>query len=120
MEIVDPQLLAVKLPPMSLPRLRLFDWAIWIVIIGVIAASLILFFAYVNPSLSGENGLRIGADSAFYLWRAGLVHTNSNGGDFDQTLGLISASSNYAGPVLIAELLRSNFLIVLFNYVLFF
>jgi hypothetical protein len=91
-------------------------------------ASLIpLFFWIVQPSLLGKNGLRIGADSAVYLWYSGLdsdrvllktaYHVEQ---PYPDEITLVAFGGNYLGPYLIASTLKSNFLIMLFNYVLFF
>jgi hypothetical protein len=86
-----------------------------------------LFFWVVEPSLLGKNGLRIGADSAVYLWYAGLdsdfsllksaYHVEQ---PYPDEISLIALGGNYFGPYLIATTLKSNFLIMMFNYSVFF
>jgi hypothetical protein len=89
-----------------------------LLVLAIFLGSLMLFFTYVGPSLKGENQLRIGADSAFYLWHANLSGTNPYGRDDEQRAGLIAVASNLLGPYLIATLLRDNLLILAFNYLL--
>jgi hypothetical protein len=103
-----------------LTRRTIKEWVGWFVIASVMLSSIALFFFYVEPSFNGKNNLRIGADSAFYLWHAGLVKDNPFGADIDDVYPSLSLSSNYLGPDVIGKLLRSSFLILCFNYVLFF
>ncbi len=79
-------------------------------------AGVLFYFFWVQPSLSDNPRLHIGADSTFYLWIAGLIPHNPNEGEL---LPMLSASSNFLGPYLIASGLRHNFLIFLFNISLF-
>lgn len=92
----------------------------WFLIALFIVASIGIFFAYVDASMNGKTDLRIGPDSTFYLWYAGLIGDNPYGANSDPTFAIISIGSNYLGPVLIAKALRYNFAILCFNYVLFF
>jgi hypothetical protein len=112
-------------------KMPLGSWIFWYGFALFMAALIPLFFWIIQPSLVGKNGLRIGADSAMYLWYAGLdsdpallksaYNIDSPSTVTDLTpLGMISLTGNYIGPVVIAETLRSNFLIMLFNYILFF
>jgi hypothetical protein len=105
---------------LTIPRQRISDWLIWITVACFIVVSLWLFFSFVSPALNGTTNFRIGADSAFYLWAAGLRHDNPYGADYDYRVKLIGLGNNLLGPLLIAATLRSNFLILCFNYVLFF
>jgi hypothetical protein len=93
---------------------------IWSLILAIVVGSLVLFFLFVRPSLNGGNSYRIGADSSFYLWYAGLIRDNPYGSNSDPTRSLIELGSNLLGPFLIASLLRSNIAILCFNYVVFF
>src|ERR1039458_252424 len=92
----------------------------WFVVAFIIVGSLGLFFFFVQPSRVGENNLRIGADSAFYLWHAGINRDNPYGDNDATSLSAISIGSNYLGPDIIGTLMRTNFLIFCFNYLLFF
>jgi hypothetical protein len=76
-----------------------------------------LFFLYVQPSFTGENNLRIGADSQVYLDIAGFV--GSNKGTSQEDVALVTLSGNLLGPVLVATLLQSLWGIALFNTLLF-
>jgi uncharacterized membrane protein len=86
--------------------------------------SVVLYFVYVGPSLDGTSDLKIGADSGTYLWNAGLHRDalSAKWGFSDDTtpVELVSSGGSLIGPVMIARLLRSNFLILCFNYLLFF
>jgi hypothetical protein len=103
-----------------LTRHTIKEWVGWFVIASVMLSSIVLFFFYVEPSFSGKNNLRIGADSAFYLWHAGLVKENPYGTNSDNLAPPISLSGNLLGPDVIGKLLRNSFLILCFNYVLLF
>ncbi len=94
-------------------------WLMWFLVLSLIVSSIGIFFVYVDPSLTGATNLRIGPDSTFYLWYAGLVRDNPYGANSDPTIALVSLGSNYFGPVLLAQVLRNNFLILCFNYSLF-
>jgi hypothetical protein len=116
-KIGDP--VAIKMP--------LGDWIFWYGIALFMAALIPLFFLVVQPSLLGKNGLRIGADSAVYLWYSGLdsdsallktaYHVEQ---PYPDEVVLVAFGGNILGPVVIATTLKSNFLIMLFNYALFF
>jgi hypothetical protein len=101
-------------------RRTIKEWVGWLAIASVMLSSLFLFFLYVEPSFNGKNDLRIGADSLFYLWHAGLVSNNPYGANSNNLDPSISLSGNFLGPDVIGKLLRSNFLILCFNYVLLF
>jgi hypothetical protein len=101
-------------------RLTINELVGWLVIALIVLCSLGLFFFYVEPSSNGGNNLRIGADSAFYLWHAGINRDNPYGANDESTFPAISFGSNYLGPDLIGRLLRNGFLILCFDYFLFF
>jgi hypothetical protein len=103
-----------------LTRRTIKEWVGWFFIASIMLSSIVLFFFYVEPSFSGKNNLRIGADSVFYLWHAGLVTDNPYRANGDNLAPSISLSGNLLGPDVIGKLLRSSFLILCFNYVLFF
>ena len=73
------------------------------------------FFTYVGPSLAGETNIRFDADGATYLEIAGMG--SATAAPFDSPL--ISTSSNFLGPVLIALIFRSSWGIALFNMSVF-
>jgi hypothetical protein len=103
------------------------DWIFWYGFALFMATLIPLFFWIVQPSLLGRNGLRIGADTAMYLWYSGLdsdtallktaYHVEQA---YPDEVTLIAFGGNHLGPVMIATTLKSNFLIMLFNYILFF
>ncbi len=104
-------------------RLMVSDWVTCILILFIVLTSVLLFFVYVNPSLNGTNGLRIGADSDYYLWFAGLrkeAPSPDLGYTYDGVPELVSIGGDILSPVMIARLLGSNILILCFNYLLFF
>jgi hypothetical protein len=112
--------------PFTITR-PLGDWIFWYGFALFMVALIPLFFWIVQPSLLGKNGLRIGADTALYLWYAGLdsdaallktaYHVET---PYPDEFTLVAFGGNFLGPWLIATTLKSNFLIMLFNYVLFF
>ena len=114
-----PNPIAVKRP--------LADWLFWYGAALFMLALIPLFFWIVEPSLHGRNGLRIGADSAIYLWYAGLpsdamllktaYHIEQ---PYPDEITFIALGGNYIGPYLIATVMQSNFGIMLLNYSLFF
>ncbi len=124
-KVPNPLLWRLRLPSLpkfrvSLPKQRMHEWITWWIVLCGIVASVAAFFYFVDPALKGETNLRIGADSAFYLWAAGLRPDNPYGTDFEPTRGIIELSSNLLGPLLIAVSLRNNFLILCFDYLLLF
>ncbi len=100
-------------------RLTPGNWLLCLAIFNIVAISLVLFFVYVNPSLRGTSNLRIGADSDYYLWHAGLRDDVMAGYD-PSGVSLISLNGGVLGPELFARVLRNNFLILCANYMLFF
>lgn len=78
--------------------------------------SLTVFFSWVQPWINGDSWTRIGADSDRYWDVARLLMAPSN----NVSTRLISFNGNFLGPVIVAALLRSQFLVVLFNYFLLF
>lgn len=92
------------------------NWMLVGVVGCIMLASLSLFVEYVDPSLKGLNNLRIGADSDFYLWLAGLRQDLPDGYLGETDVNLVSMGANLLGPELIAWTLRSNVLILVFNY----
>lgn len=99
-----------------LPSATLGRWILIDVFILYSVACSILFVAYVNPSLLGENGLSIAADSNTYMQAARTL---------DRSLiisipTLISFQGQYLGPVMVARLLGSTINIAVFNCVIFF
>ena len=100
------------------------EWVTCILVLYIVLNSVVLYFVYVSPSLDGTSDLRIGADSFTYLWNAG-IHRNALAARWGLSDGttpveLISTGGSLIGPVVIGRLLRSNFLILCFNYILFF
>ena len=100
------------------------EWVTCILVLYIVLNSVVLYFVYVSPSLDGTSDLRIGADSFTYLWNAG-IHRNALAARWGLSDGttpveLISTGGSLIGPVVIGRLLRSNFLILCFNYLLFF
>jgi hypothetical protein len=94
------------------------SWILAGLVGGIIVASLGLFIEFVNPSLKGLNNLRFGADSEFYLWLAGLRPDIPNAYLVGDDVNLVSLGTNLLGPELIAWSLRSNVLILIFNYLI--
>jgi hypothetical protein len=92
------------------------NWILAGVVGCIVLGSVGLFIEFVNPSLKGLNSLRIGADSDFYLWLAGLRQDLPDGYLGGNDVNLVAFGSNLLGPELIAWSLRSNVLILVFNY----
>lgn len=110
--------------PIPAPAFRytLTEWGtLWIAGFYILT-TFVLFFQLVQPSLAGKGNLRIGADSRIYLWYAGVPNVAPPDGTeaSDTAPSLISLTGNFIGPLAIAWMLKSNFLILLFNYSLLF
>jgi hypothetical protein len=103
-----------------LVRQTMRQWLLWLIIVLTVCGSLVAFVLVVNPSLKDENNYRIGADSKFYLWGAGLVRDNPSGSNYDAPPSLVAVGSNLLGPILIATVFRDNFSILCFNYFVLF
>lgn len=79
----------------------------------------LVFYYYIQPSLTGNIELRIAADSSTYKYFAELI--NQTGGLINSdSVPLISLSGNLLGPVILATLLNNNDIaIAIFNVTLF-
>jgi hypothetical protein len=78
--------------------------------------SLCVFFSLVQPWINGDSVMRIGADSDRYWDVARLLLDPSH----SYGASLISFNGNFLGPVILAYVVRYQFLVVVFNYLLFF
>lgn len=76
--------------------------------------SLVLFFSWVNPSLTGETEQHIAADSSTYMYFADSLREGRN--DPWVFASLASFPNTRWGPVLIGVLIPSTVAIVLANY----
>jgi hypothetical protein len=101
--------LSLLLEPRSLNKwLLIFAYCVYL---GLCVGA---YFYWELPRLKNEPSVRLGADSPTY-WDAAqyrdehAYHSN-----------LVSFSSNYLGPVMIAELCRNGLGVVIFNMLLFF
>jgi hypothetical protein len=79
--------------------------------------SLVLFFAVVSPSLSGETQNHITADSARYMYFADSLREGRN--EPWVLAAMFSFPNTFWFPVLLALLINSTFLIVILNYAIF-
>ncbi|MGC1869510.1 MAG: hypothetical protein WA700_01010 [Acidobacteriaceae bacterium] len=102
---------------LQLPSARLERWLLIYAITFYLLLCIALFFQFVQPSLTGSNDLRIGADSATYLDFAGFVGNSKT--TALQGVELVTAEGNLLGPVLVAILARTLFGIALINISLF-
>ena len=120
-----------KIPNIFSIKMPTLDWVFWYCFAVFLVALFPLFFWVVEPSVRGENHLRIGADSSMYIWYAGMETDTAllgrsyyiDGPRFTGDLNLatlVTFGGNLLGPVLIATTLKSNFLFMLLNYLLFF
>lgn len=83
-----------------------------------VAFSLFLFFQWVNPSLDGRTDQSIAADSMTYIYFADSIR---EGEDNPYVLASLYTFPNTLwAPVLLALALKSNFAIVIIDYVMFF
>ena len=80
--------------------------------------SLALFFAVIDPSLSGETQNHITADSARYIYFADSLREGRN--EPWVLLAMSSFPNTFWVPVLLALLINSTFLVVILNYAIFF
>ena len=78
--------------------------------------ALCVFFSLVQPWINGEIVTRIGADSDRY-WDVARVLLNPS---HDAGISLVTFSGNFLGPVILAYIVRYQFLVVVFNYLLLF
>jgi hypothetical protein len=102
---------------LRLPSARLERWLLIYAIAFYLLLCIALFFQFVQPSLIGNNNLRIGADSATYLDVAGFVGNSKT--STLQGVELVTAEGNLLGPVLVAILARTLWGIALINISLF-
>jgi hypothetical protein len=101
------------------PRLPLGEWLLTPLITAIALFSIYLFAAYVVPSRSPAPDLRIGADSDFYLWHAGIRPDVPDGYSDKEDMALLSLGSNVLGPEIIARVFRTPFMILCANVFLF-
>jgi hypothetical protein len=78
--------------------------------------SLCVFFSLVQPWINGDTITRIGADSDRYWDVARLLMDPAH----DNGISLVSFSGNFLGPVILACVVKYQFLVVVFNYLLLF
>ena len=99
--------------------LRRYPLRAWLVYFSFFVYSLLglcVFFSLVQPWINGDTWTRVGADSDRYWDIARLLADPSH----SYGISLISFHGNLLGPVLVAWVLRYQFLVVLFNYLIFF
>jgi hypothetical protein len=110
-----PQLPPIAPPSLFAPR----PIRVWLVIglfIAYLIVSYCIFFETIMPVADFSIQPIIGADSATYWIASGVRIVNF--ADKDQQIGT-NASSNLFGPVLQAEILRTDFNVAVFNCLLF-
>ncbi len=106
-----------QLPRM--PRFRLLtrrpgsEWALFITIFFYVIVCVFVYFWLVEPWISGQIDVRIGADSDIY-WE--FVRSAQRYGIPANFLGL---TSNQLGPVTLGLLLKNGFAVMCFNIFLF-
>ena len=97
--------------------LRKHPLAYWVFVTTAMLYAILcvaIYLRYVEPWISGETSIRIGADSD-RLWafaKEAQIHSAD-------TQPLVSATSNLLGPVAIGISLRNGFAVMCFNFLLF-
>lgn len=100
-----------KIPAIAFPLTKkrsLGEWMFWFALFGYIMMCVGVYFYYVAPWITGETNIRIGADSDRY-W------------EFARYFGdvpVLSVTQNRLGPITLAMILKSGFLVMCFNVVL--
>lgn len=75
-----------------------------------------VFFALVQPWINGDTLTRVGADSDRYWFVARLLSDPGH----SYGVNLVSFNGNLLGPVVVALVLKFQFLVVVFNYLVLF
>jgi hypothetical protein len=88
------------------------EWLLLGTFLAYLCICVFLYFQFVQPWIAGSIDVRIGADSDRY-WDAAKAMGGSGASD------LVSLTSNFLGPSLIAATLKSGFSVMCFNVVLF-
>lgn len=102
----------------SQPKLSIMSSSIllWCAIPMYLVFSLLIFFTWVNPSLTGVTQSHIAADSGTYMYFAESLREGRND---PFVLGSLASFPNTLwGPVLLGLVLNSTFAILLANYAL--
>jgi hypothetical protein len=105
-----------------MPRFRLFgrrsnsEWAFVATFVAYTVVCVIVYFWFVQPSITGDTTIRIGADSDKY-WDA--VQIGQERGGFSLS-DLIKLEGNLLGPVTIGLLFKGGFGVLCFNFLLFY
>jgi hypothetical protein len=107
-------LMRSSLQPRLLRERPLSDWVFVTCFALYVLLCVFIYFHYVEPWISGETGIRIGADSD-RLWNFAKEAQQAS----SEAQPLISATSNLLGPVSVGMLLRNGLAVMCFNFFLF-